>query len=71
RVRYGRVVAVPRRWLPGRRLRDAARAQGAGAWEQGLDTWRRRLAVPDRLQIARNDQMYPVDLRERWDRDLL
>ncbi|WP_326655557.1 lantibiotic dehydratase [Streptomyces anthocyanicus] len=71
RVRYGRVVAVPRRWLPGRRLRDAARAQGAGAWEQGLDAWRRRLSVPDRLQIARNDQMYPVDLRERWDRDLL
>ncbi|MDT9681064.1 lantibiotic dehydratase [Streptomyces sp. TRM76323] len=71
RVRYGRVVAVPKRWLPGRRLRDAAREQGAGVWEQGLDAWRRRLAVPDRLQIARNDQMYPVDLRDRWDRDLL
>jgi len=71
RVRYGRVVAMPKRWLPGRRLRDAARAQGAEAWEQGLDAWRRRLAVPDRLQIARNDQMYPVDLRDRWDRDLL
>jgi thiopeptide-type bacteriocin biosynthesis protein len=71
RVRYGRVVVMPRRWLPGRRLRDAARAQGAGAWEQGLDAWRRRLAVPDRLHIARNDQMYPVDLRDRWDRDLL
>ncbi|GHE38238.1 lantibiotic dehydratase [Streptomyces cellulosae] len=71
RVRYGRVVAMPKRWLPGRRLRDAARAKGADVWEQGLDAWRRRLAVPDRLQIARNDQMYPVDLRERWDRDLL
>jgi thiopeptide-type bacteriocin biosynthesis protein len=71
RVRFGRVVAMPKRWLPGRRLRDAARARGAEAWEQGLDAWRRRLAVPDRLQIARNDQMYPVDLRDRWDRDLL
>lgn len=71
RIRYGRVVAMPKRWLPGRRLRDAARAQGAEAWELGLDAWRRRLAVPDRLQIARNDQMYPVDLRDRWDRDLL
>ncbi|MFJ8695104.1 lantibiotic dehydratase [Streptomyces roseolilacinus] len=71
RVRYGRVVAMPRRWLPGRRLRDAARGQGAAVWERGLDAWRRRLAVPDRLQIARNDQMYPVDLRDRWDRDLL
>ncbi|MEQ8145964.1 lantibiotic dehydratase [Streptomyces sp. OP7] len=71
RVRYGRVVAMPKRWLPGRRLRDAARAKDTGAWEEGLDAWRRRLAVPDRLQIARNDQMYPVDLRDRWDRDLL
>ncbi|MEW1682546.1 lantibiotic dehydratase [Streptomyces sp. NPDC093594] len=71
RVRYGRVVVMPKRWLPGRRLRDAARAKGAEVWEEGLDAWRRRLAVPDRLQIARNDQMYPVDLRDRWDRDLL
>ncbi|MGX1095664.1 thiopeptide-type bacteriocin biosynthesis protein [Streptomyces albogriseolus] len=71
RVRYGRVVAMPARWLPGRRLRDAARAKDAEVWERGLDAWRRRLAVPERLQIARNDQMYPVDLRDRWDRDLL
>ncbi|MGZ3103351.1 lantibiotic dehydratase [Streptomyces sp. H72] len=71
RIRYGRVVAMPKRWLPGRRLRDAARSRDAEAWERGLDAWRRRLAVPDRLQIARNDQMYPVDLRECWDRSLL
>ncbi|CAL9644321.1 lantibiotic dehydratase [Streptomyces sp. enrichment culture] len=71
RVRYGRVVVMPKRWLPGRRLRDAARAKGAEVWEEGLDAWRRRLAVPDRLHIARNDQMYPVDLRDRWDRELL
>ncbi|MFE1034144.1 lantibiotic dehydratase [Streptomyces sp. NPDC058807] len=71
RVRFGRVVAMPKRWLPGRRLRDAARGEGAEVWEQGLEAWRWRLAVPDRLQIARNDQMYPVDLRDRWDRELL
>ncbi|MGW5902898.1 lantibiotic dehydratase [Streptomyces althioticus] len=71
RVRYGRVVVMPKRWLPGRRLRDAARAKGAEVWEENLDAWRRRLAVPDRLHIARNDQMYPVDLRDRWDRELL
>lgn len=71
RVRYGRVVVMPKRWLPGRRLRDAARAKGAEVWEEGLDAWRRRLTVPDRLHIARNDQMYPVDLRDRWDRELL
>jgi len=71
RVRYGRVVVAPRRWLAGRRLREAARAQGGSAWRDGLSEWRRRLAVPDRLQIARNDQMYPIDLREPWDQDLL
>ncbi|MEU5101757.1 lantibiotic dehydratase [Streptomyces sp. NPDC021354] len=71
RVRYGRVLAAPRRWLPGRRLRDAARAQGGSAWQEGLREWRRRLVVPDRVQIARNDQMYPIDLRDPWDQDLL
>ncbi|NUS89665.1 MAG: lantibiotic dehydratase [Streptomyces sp.] len=71
RVRYGRVLAAPRRWLPGRRLRDAARAQGGSAWQEGLREWRRRLVVPDRVQIAKNDQMYPIDLRDPWDQDLL
>ncbi|XCM84243.1 lantibiotic dehydratase [Kitasatospora sp. HUAS MG31] len=71
RVRHGRVLTAPRRWLPGRRLRDAARTPGTAAWEAGLAEWRRRYRVPDRLQIARNDQMFPVDLRERWDQSLL
>ncbi|PJN40592.1 lantibiotic dehydratase [Streptomyces sp. CB02959] len=71
RVRYGRVLTSPRRWLAGRRLRDAARTPGAAAWEDGLHAWRRRNRVPDRLQIARNDQMFPIDLREPWDRSLL
>ncbi|OMI34076.1 lantibiotic dehydratase [Streptomyces sparsogenes] len=71
RVRYGRVLLAPRRWLPGRRLRDAARARDRSAWQQGLREWRRRLVVPDRVQIARNDQMYPIDLRDPWDQDLL
>ncbi|MEV1053886.1 lantibiotic dehydratase [Streptomyces sp. NPDC049887] len=71
RVRYGRVVAAPRRWLAGRRLRDAARAGSATAWREGLAVWRDRLRVPDRLQIARNDQMFPIDLLDPWDQDLL
>ncbi|GAA2338720.1 lantibiotic dehydratase [Streptomyces cuspidosporus] len=71
RVRYGRVLLAPRRWLPGRRLRDAARARDGSAWQEGLREWRRRLVVPDRVQIARNDQMYPIDLRDPWDQDLL
>ncbi|GHB24020.1 lantibiotic dehydratase [Streptomyces viridiviolaceus] len=70
-IRYGRVLATPRRWLPGRRLRDAARTRDGSTWQRGLREWRRRLAVPDRVQIARNDQMYPVDLRDPWDQDLL
>ncbi|MFF2807343.1 lantibiotic dehydratase [Streptomyces sp. NPDC058000] len=71
RVRYGRVLTSPRRWLAGRPLRDAARTPGAAAWDDGLHAWRRRNRVPDRLQIARNDQMFPIDLREPWDRALL
>ncbi|MET9662812.1 lantibiotic dehydratase [Streptomyces sp. NPDC006510] len=71
RVRYGRVLTAPRRWLAGRRLREAARSAGASAWEEGLRDWRRRGRVPDRIQIARNDQMFPIDLREPWDQGLL
>ncbi|MFI5527548.1 lantibiotic dehydratase [Kitasatospora sp. NPDC051853] len=67
-VRYGRVLVSPARWLAGRRLREAA---ATADWERELGEWRRRYRVPDRLQIARNDQMYPVDLREPWDRELL
>ncbi|MFE1317961.1 lantibiotic dehydratase [Kitasatospora phosalacinea] len=70
-VRYGRVVTAPRRWLPGRRLRDAARTAGPAAWTEGLRAWRERYRVPDRLQIASNDRTFPIDLRESWDTDLL
>ncbi|MFI9785901.1 lantibiotic dehydratase [Kitasatospora sp. NPDC051984] len=70
-VRYGRVLTTPRRWLPGRRLRDAARTAGPAAWAEGLREWRERFRVPDRLQIASNDRMFPIDLRETWDTDLL
>ncbi|WP_083646495.1 lantibiotic dehydratase [Kitasatospora sp. CB01950] len=70
-VRHGRVLAAPRRWLPGRRLRDAARTAGPAAWAEGLRQWRERYRVPDRLQIASNDRMFPIDLRESWDAELL
>ncbi|MGW1106341.1 lantibiotic dehydratase [Streptomyces sp. NPDC002540] len=71
RVRYGRVLTAPRRWLAGRRLMDAARSGSTAVWEEGLRDWRRRGRVPDRIQIARNDQMFPIDLREPWDQGLL
>ncbi|MDG4865913.1 thiopeptide-type bacteriocin biosynthesis protein, partial [Streptomyces sp. T-3] len=51
-------------------LRDAARSTPA-AWQEALADWRRRLRVPDRLQLAQNDQMYPLDLRDAWDQELL
>ncbi|MET9699016.1 lantibiotic dehydratase [Streptomyces sp. NPDC006529] len=70
-VRYGRVITAPRRWLAGRRLMDAARSPDTAVWEEGLRAWRRRGRVPDRIQIARNDQMFPVDLSDPWDQGLL
>ncbi|MGW7410882.1 lantibiotic dehydratase [Streptomyces sp. NPDC054863] len=71
RVRYGRVLTSPRRWLTGDRLKEAARGGGVGPWESGLDAWRTRNRVPARLQLARNDQMFPLDLDQDWDRLLL
>ena len=72
RVTFGRVTVSPLRWLPDRRMRDAA-AQGAGgdAWEAAVSGWRQRYRVPDRVQVVRGDRVYGVDLTDPWHRSLL
>ncbi|MFJ2764642.1 lantibiotic dehydratase [Streptomyces prasinus] len=70
RVRHGRTVLSPARWLlkatdlPGRR---APHAQ----WDTAFDSWRTRMAVPDTVAVIEYDQVLPVDLTHPVHRQLV
>ncbi|GHE86328.1 lantibiotic dehydratase [Streptomyces longispororuber] len=68
RVRMGRVVLSPLTWNPGPELRDSAAARPG--WDDALDHWRRRYAVPDRVCVTRADQVYELDLRDGFQREM-
>ncbi|GAA2695607.1 lantibiotic dehydratase [Nonomuraea recticatena] len=68
-VRYGRTVLAPARWrvdasLRGRDLDD-------DAWSAGLDAWRARWRVPDRVQVTIADHRVELDLTVPLHRRLL
>ncbi|MFF0560105.1 lantibiotic dehydratase [Streptomyces sp. NPDC004266] len=65
RVRLGRAVLAPARWLPDSALREdaAARADGTGpGWREAVAAWRLRLGVPRYVLLARADNRLTVDL---------
>ncbi|MFF6778816.1 lantibiotic dehydratase [Streptomyces sp. NPDC012637] len=65
RVRLGRTVLAPARWLPDGALREdaAARADGTGpGWREAVAAWRLRLGVPRYVLLARADNRVTVDL---------
>lgn len=64
RVRSGRTVLAPARWLPDGPLReDAARTDGTGPdWRAAVAAWRRRLGVPRHVLLARADNRVTVAL---------
>ncbi|MFF7654279.1 lantibiotic dehydratase [Streptomyces sp. NPDC007983] len=67
RVRHGRTVLSPARWLPDRELREAAarRAAPAGApdvWSGHVERWRSRWDVPRYVLLTRVDNRVAVDL---------
>ncbi|MBZ4323279.1 lantibiotic dehydratase [Streptomyces huiliensis] len=69
RVTSGRVVVSPKRWLPDRSLRRAAaRPEG---WDAAVAAWRDRYRVPERVQLARADRGFGLDLTDAWHRTLL
>ncbi|GAA5111125.1 lantibiotic dehydratase [Pseudonocardia adelaidensis] len=59
RVRHGRTVLAPARWLPPRDLRDADQ------WGRRLAEWRERWDVPRHVRLAVADTHVPVDLDDR------
>ncbi|MEU8680288.1 lantibiotic dehydratase [Streptomyces sp. NPDC048611] len=65
RVRYGRTVLSPARWLPDRALRAAA-GQGDEEWRTAVGRWRRRWDVPRRVLLAKADRRIAADLDDPW-----
>lgn len=61
RVRHGRTVLSPARWLPDRALRAAA-DQGDEEWGEQVGEWRRRWDVPRRVLLTKADHRVAVDL---------
>ncbi|MFF4953939.1 lantibiotic dehydratase [Streptomyces chattanoogensis] len=61
RVRHGRTVLSPARWLPDRALRAAA-GRGDEEWSGQVARWRRRWDVPRQVLLTRADHRVAVDL---------
>ncbi|GGW97021.1 lantibiotic dehydratase [Streptomyces noursei] len=61
RVRHGRTVLSPARWLPDRALRAAA-DRGDQEWSGQVGRWRRRWDVPRQVLLTKADHRVAVDL---------
>jgi lantibiotic biosynthesis protein len=70
RIRYGRVVLSPARWLLKATDLPAAH-DGTAAWDHALSTWRDRWRVPSTVVLCEGELRLPLDLDDRRDRTLL
>lgn len=70
RVRAGRSILTPARWLLSCEELPAP-AAGMAAWESALDLWRGRLRAPETVLLCEGDQRLPLDLSHRVHRALL
>ncbi|WP_405407667.1 lantibiotic dehydratase [Streptomyces decoyicus] len=61
RVRHGRTVLCPARWLPDRALLAAAGRED-GEWGEQVGRWRRRWDVPRQVLLTKADHRVAVDL---------
>ncbi|MER0484317.1 lantibiotic dehydratase [Streptomyces sp. Edi2] len=61
RVRHGRTVLCPARWLPDRALRAAA-GGGDEEWERQVGRWRQRWDVPRQVLLTKADHRVAADL---------
>ncbi|UKD51066.1 lantibiotic dehydratase [Amycolatopsis sp. FU40] len=60
RVRYGRTVLSPARWLPDATMRSQCR--DPELWPAQVETWRERWGVPRSVRLATADRRLAVDL---------
>ncbi|WP_328465856.1 lantibiotic dehydratase [Streptomyces sp. NBC_00448] len=70
RVRHGRTVLRPARWLLKTTDLPGRRATGA-QWDTAFDSWRARMAVPNQVSVVDYDQVLPVDLTHPVHRQLV
>ncbi|MFC0861661.1 lantibiotic dehydratase [Sphaerimonospora cavernae] len=70
RVRHGRTVLVPARWLLAAADLPAPTATMA-EWEKALDAWRARWRVPAAVVLCQGELRLPLDLDHRLHRGLL
>ncbi|AIJ20644.1 lantibiotic dehydratase [Amycolatopsis methanolica] len=59
RVRYGRTVLAPARWLPSWEMLDPS-----SDWSDAVRSWRQRWDVPRRVQLTSSDNRIPIDLTD-------
>lgn len=69
RIRYGRTVMSPARWLLDARLADATLPWAR--WREVLALWRDDWWVPDRVESAHSDQLLPLNLTSAADLHML
>jgi hypothetical protein len=70
RIRYGRLVLSPARWLL--QVTDLPWARsGIAPWDHALSAWRDRWRVPSTVVLCEGELRLPLDLDDRCDRTLL
>ena len=70
RIRYGRAVLAPARWLVTPADIGPIR-QDDPTWEANLNQWRHRWRVPNRIIFCQTELRLPLDLDRPFDRALL
>ncbi|MFG2042128.1 lantibiotic dehydratase [Dactylosporangium sp. NPDC048998] len=68
RIRYGRTILAPARWLLS--AADFPGRPGDG-WDAVLEAWRHRWRVPARVVLCHGELRQPLNLEHRLDRTLL
>ncbi|WP_328297221.1 lantibiotic dehydratase [Streptomyces sp. NBC_00435] len=70
RLRHGRAVLAPARWLLNAAVLPGPAAAGA-AWEEAFDRWRIRCELPSSVVLVEAEMRLPLDLDVPLHRDLL
>ncbi|GAB4001722.1 hypothetical protein GCM10029992_38000 [Glycomyces albus] len=70
RLRAGRTVLAPARWLLHAEALPGPKAPAA-EWDRAFDAWRQRWRMPDSVAFTTGDARLPIDLGDRLDRHLL
>lgn len=71
RIRHGRTVLSPARWLINTTDLEPPPGADAERWEKTVLQWRQRWRVPVRVIVCHGERRLPLDLDQRADQELL